>query len=147
MEATEDLTRPLEYDTLRNAAEGALTMAEAEDLLGVVVPACGLPEADAAMLDAVASIPTTAGVPIVAWRGATGHSGLASELAEVVLSIEAVRAGRLPGTAGLVAPLSVPDHPLPTKATEGPGRAVLVLSAGLQGEASAVVVSAIDAPA
>jgi 3-oxoacyl-[acyl-carrier-protein] synthase II len=140
----DDLPSP-RAETLRDAARRALMKAgiEAGDLLGVVVPAWGLPETDAPMLEAVAALPATEGAPVVSWRGATGHCALASELAEVVLSLEALRAGRLPGTAGLRDPLPAARRDLPRDATEGDGRAVLVLSAGLQGEAYAVVVAAV----
>ena len=95
------------------------------------------------MLEAVAAQPATESTPIVAWRGATGHCALASELAEVVLAVEALRRGRLPGTVGLNDPLPNSGRLLPTASTEGSGRAMLVIAAGLQGEASAVVVAAV----
>jgi 3-oxoacyl-[acyl-carrier-protein] synthase II len=128
-------------ETLRAAAAGALERAgvEAGDLLGVVLPALGLPEADAAMLAALDDLPAAAGAPAVSWRGALGHTALAAELAEVVLAAEALRTGRLPGTVGLAEPLPA-GRPLPTEPVGGDGRAVLVLTAGLQGEAAAVVV-------
>jgi 3-oxoacyl-(acyl-carrier-protein) synthase len=52
-------------ETLRAAAAGALDRAaiEAGDLLGVVLPALGLPEADAAMLAALDDLPAAAGAP------------------------------------------------------------------------------------
>ena len=53
---------------------------------------------DAEMLEAIASVPATEGAPVVAWRGATGHCALASEVGEVVLAVEALDSGRLPGT-------------------------------------------------
>ena len=132
-------------ETIKSAAELALAQAEIQggDLLGVVVPALGLPEADGAMLDAVAAQPAAESTPIVAWRGATGHCALASELAEVVLAVEALRRGCLPGTVGLDDPLPNSGRLLPTAPTEGSGRAMLVIAAGLQGEVSAVVVAAV----
>jgi len=141
---TDDLAAPC-AETIRSAAERALTQAEIEvgDLLGVVVPALGLPETDGAMLDAVAAQPAAESTPIVAWRGATGHCGLASELAEVVLAGESLRRGCLPGTVGLVDPLPTFGGLRPTNSIEGSGRAMLVIAAGLQGEVSAVVVAAV----
>lgn len=129
-------------ETIAGAAGRALETAgiEAGELLGIVVPANGLPETDRAMLDAMAALPATAQTPIVAWRGATGHCALASEMMELVFAMEALRGGRLPGTVGLLDPLPCAGHSLPTVATEGSGRAMLVITAGLQGEVAAVVV-------
>jgi 3-oxoacyl-(acyl-carrier-protein) synthase len=76
---------------------------------------------------------------VVSWRGATGHCATAGELVEAVLAVEALRSGRLPGTVGLVDPLPAPGRDLPTATVEGTGRAILVLAAGLHGEAQAMV--------
>lgn len=128
--------------TLAAAIRGALSSAEAKagDLAAVVLPAYGLPEADRAQLDALDLLPVLADVPAVSWRGAVGHTALAADAVDVVMAADALRTGRLPGTIGLTTPLSDAGRPIvgPEGCDLGSG-GVLVVSAGLRGQAAAVV--------
>ena len=133
-------------DTLVRAARAALAEAEVRrgDLLGVVLPALGLPAADQAMLDAVGALPEARSVPIVSWRGALGHCALAGEAIDLALAGKALAEGRLPGTVGLLTPLESAQGRVREDATSGREPAILVLSAGLQGGAAAWVVARPD---
>lgn len=144
-EPLEDVPAPC-AGTVRLAAARALETAGIEegDLLGVVVPSLALPEADRAVLDALADLPATRTTPVVSWRGAMGHLALAADLADVVLTMKGLATGTLPATVGLGEPLAVEAPPIPTDAVTGEACAVLVLGAGIHGEASAVVVARTD---
>ncbi len=124
-----------------DALIAALETAGAPRPAFVVLPAFGLPEADAEILRGLAAVEALEGIPAVSWRGALGNTPLASELVDVVLALEALRVGVVPPTAGLVRPLDgaevVRREPF---APERPG--ALVLTAGLTGNTAAVLVVA-----
>jgi 3-oxoacyl-(acyl-carrier-protein) synthase len=126
-------------DAVRGAVLDALADAEVRpgDLLAVVVPSIGRPVSDRALLrglDAAALV----GVPVVCWRGAFGHLALAADLADLVVAAAALTARSLPGTVGLREPL---EPRVARSAVTGDAAAVLVVGAGIHGEASAVVVT------
>ena len=126
--------------TVRRAAELALEEAGVVtgDLAAIVLPATGVPAADEALLEGLRGVPVARGVPLTSYRGVTGHMGLASELADLVLALHILEQGEVAATVGTEDALdpSVTTSPTPTT-----GDAVLVVASGLQGEASAMVVA------
>ena len=133
-------------ETLAAAIDEALEEAQvrAGDLAAVVLPAYGIPEADRAQLAALAAASAFAvvfdGVPAVCWRGAVGHTALASDLVDLVLAADGLRTGRLAGTIGLRTPLADAGRPIAGAAgVEVGSGGVLIVSAGLRGQASAAV--------
>ncbi len=133
-------------ETLAAAIQAALEEAEVQagDLGAIVLPAFGLPAVDAAQLAALASCPALAGVPALSWRGAVGHTALASDLVDLVLAADALRTGRLPGTVGLVTPLESAGRPVPVDGVDAETGGVLLVSAGLRGQAAALVLGRAD---
>lgn len=126
---------------IQTALEGAGV--EAGDLAAVVLPAYGLPAVDRAQLAALASLPVLDSVPAVCWRGAVGHTALAADAVDVVLAADALRTGHLPGTVGLETPLPDAGRPLPgPEGVELGAPGMLVVSAGLRGQAAAAVLGA-----
>ncbi|MDJ0521577.1 MAG: beta-ketoacyl synthase N-terminal-like domain-containing protein [Planctomycetota bacterium] len=115
--AVEPDTRQLSSDALQAAAAEALEQAETrpEELAAIVAPGLG---EDADALRAVADVPT------IAWTAALGHCALAWETMQVALAVQCLREGRLPG-----------GEPWDGR------RPLLVLGAGLLGQASAVVLA------
>ena len=103
-------------------ARSALADADAQrgELLGVVAPGLG----EVGLADALAALPATAGLPVVSWKPQTGHMALASDAVEAALAARAVRDGVLPGA--------------PAGAGGG---AVLLLTAGILGQAGAFVIA------
>ncbi len=128
-----------EASTITRVAAMALEEAgvQSSELAAVVVPAVGVNEADQALLDGLGAVPATRGVPVTSYRGATGHMALASDLADLALAIEVLDRGDVPATVGTTTPLS---PVVTTTCTPTEGDAVLVISAGLQGEASGIVI-------
>ncbi len=118
-----DHARP-SVPALVDAAQQALTAAEVApgDLRHIVVPGLGEEGLDAAL----AAVPALAGVPRTSWTDAWGHCGLAAETLQVALASAALQAGRMPGG----------------EAWDAPG-AILVLGAGLLGQASAAVLATV----
>jgi 3-oxoacyl-(acyl-carrier-protein) synthase len=128
--------------TVAAAVDLALEEAEVRpgDLAAAVLPAYGLPEADGALLAALASAPALAAVPAVCWRGAVGHTALASDVVDLVVAADGLRAGSLPGTVGLRTPLADAGRPIVgAQGVDVRHGGVLVVSAGLRGQASALV--------
>jgi len=107
---------------LADAAREALAAAEVGpgELRAIVAP--GLGEAD--LEQALEALPAAAGVAQVTWTTGWGHCALAAETMQVALAAESLRRGRVPR-----------GEPWPS-----PG-AVLVLGAGLLGQASAAVLA------
>ncbi len=107
---------------LLDAARIALADADAGpgEIAAVVAPGLG----EAGLEDALAQLPALAGVPHVTWKQATGHCALASETLEWALAARALDTGCVPGLPAVSAP-----------------QALLILGAGLLGQASAVVLA------
>jgi 3-oxoacyl-[acyl-carrier-protein] synthase II len=128
-------------DALHAAARDALREAEVEprELLGVVLPGTGTRGADDAALEAADRLLGSSGVPVAAWKGATGIAACASDTIEAALAVRSLVEGVLPGTVGFEeadpahARLQVARTPVRRE-----GRAVLQLSGGLDGQATAV---------
>ena len=80
------------------------------------------------------------GVPVTSYRGATGHMALATELADLVLAVDILASSMVPATVCTSKALSpaVATEPISTT-----GDAILVVTAGLQGEAGAIVLAAV----
>jgi 3-oxoacyl-(acyl-carrier-protein) synthase len=125
--------------TVRAAVGIALAEARAApgDLLGAVVPSLARPASDLALLAGL-DHPVLQGVPVVSWRGATGHLASAGDLVDVVIAAEALASRALPGTAGLASPLA---PPVSREAVRGDASGVLVVGAGLEGQAFAAVLA------
>jgi 3-oxoacyl-[acyl-carrier-protein] synthase II len=124
------------------AARAAMAEAKArpEDLLGVVAPGTGSPEGDRASLEAIRALLGGRRVPVVAWKGATGHMTLASDVGEAALAARGLSEGVLPGTVGFErADPGFEDVAVSATAVRGAGAGVLVLCAGLDGQAAALV--------
>ncbi len=96
-------------------AAARVTLAEAEvgpgELGGVIAPGLG----ESGLLEALEELPATAGVPLRSIKPHTGHLALASDAVEVALAAASL--------------------------AEGDGAPVLVLTAGLLGQAGAVVLA------
>jgi len=127
--------------TVRAAVQSALTDAEVEpgDLSAMVLPAYGLPAVDRVLLEAVDQLPALERVPALSWRGATGHTALADDLVALVVATAGMKAGRLPGTVGCREPLAIGGRAIATSAIETTGKGVLLVGAGLWGQATATV--------
>ena len=128
-------------DDVRAMAE-AMEEAEAtaDDLLGIVVSADGSREGDRRILEALRS--TRWNVPVVSWRGAMGAAAVGSDVAEAAIAVRALAEGVLPGTPGFAE--SEPGFEairVSAGAVRGPGAALLLLAAGLDGQASALVLA------
>ena len=125
-------------DALRRAMADAMAEAEVtrEDLLGIVVPADGSLEGDRAVLEAVRDV----GAPVVSWRGAMGAAGVGSDVAEAALAVRALVDGVLPGTPRFaVVEAGFESVHVAASPVRGAGGAVLLLAAGLEGQAAALV--------
>jgi 3-oxoacyl-[acyl-carrier-protein] synthase II len=85
--------------------------------------------------------PAAARVPVTALKGSVGHSFGPSGLVETIASLEAVRAGRLPGVVGLTRPESGLDLVTAARAVER--RTFLKTGAGFGGFDAALVVEAL----
>jgi len=105
---------------LVSATRQALAEAEVEpdDLAAVIVPGLG----EAGLQEALEKLPGVAGRPLLDWTAPTGHVALAALPLRLVLAAHALAVGRLPRAPEIRAP-----------------RALLVLDAGLLGQAGAVV--------
>ena len=97
----------------------------------VFAHATGTVKGDAAELEAV-----DVDAPITGTKGALGHSLGAGGLVDVVLALESLRTGQVPGVVGLRTPLD--DRVLASTAQLNP-RSVAVLAAGFGGFNAAVV--------
>jgi 3-oxoacyl-(acyl-carrier-protein) synthase len=60
---------------------------------------------EAGRLEADAFARTFPGAPLVGWKGSLGHTLGSCGLVELALAVEAMRAGRTPGTVGSAAPV------------------------------------------
>ncbi len=80
------------------------------------------------------------GAPLVSWKGSLGHTLGSCGLVELVLTIEAVRTGRAPGTIGSAAPCfteTVALAPFPTGGFQG----VVIASNAFGGAHAALLLS------
>lgn len=130
-------------ETLAAALRGALREGglRTSDLLGVVAPADGRRVEDRQVLEALADVLGDAPVPVTAPAGALGACAAGSDAGGVVLAALALREGTLPGTRGFEqAEPGFERLRLGNAPAAGPGRAVAVLSAGVDGQAHALVV-------
>lgn len=138
-EVRKDVSVPT-ADTYADAVASALDDArvEAGELGFVVLPSYGLAEADAAILEGLASLDVLKDVPRVSWRGALGNAALGGEIVDLVLAVEALHRGTVPGTVGCSNPLdaSVEISPFPCQQY-----AALVVTAGMHGDVTAVVIA------
>jgi 3-oxoacyl-(acyl-carrier-protein) synthase len=127
-------------------AAGRTAMAEARvkpaELLGVVLPGSGTPAGDRAALIAARGLIGDAHVPLVAWKGATGHCGCGSDAAEAAFAALAVADGVLPGTVGFEsADPGFTDLWIAAGPVRRAAPAVLLLSAGADTQAAALVLA------
>ncbi len=127
------------------AARGALEEAQVApaDLLCVVAPGSGSVAGDRAVLAALReTLRGTTEVPVVSVRGATGSAGLGGDVVEAALAALALRDGRCPGSAGFSdAEPGFESVRAARASAAGKGAAVLVLSAGLDGQSFAVLLA------
>jgi 3-oxoacyl-(acyl-carrier-protein) synthase len=137
------ITRGAIASLLREAVDAAgLTPAEI-DLL--VLPGNGSVDADRAQAYAVADVfgQRTAGPPAVAPKATTGETWGASGPIGVVVALEAMRTGSVPGRPKMMAPdPELPGPNLPSQTDDRPVRHALVLDATAGGQLSALVLSA-----
>ncbi len=119
--------------------EGGLRVPE---LAGIVVPATGRRVEDGLLLEALRVLLGSERVPITSVGGALGTMAAGLDLSSAITGVLALRDGALPPCAGYAEPEPGFEslHVL-TEAALGPGAAVLVLSAGLDGQAHALALA------
>lgn len=131
-------------ETLAAAARSALRDAglRASELLAVVASGSGRRVEDRLLLEALADVLGGAPVPIVATAGSLGCSASGGDVGHVVVATLLLRDGLLPPTVGFEAPEPGFEGLRVLRAPEGgTGAAVLVLSAGLDGQAYGLVLA------
>jgi 3-oxoacyl-(acyl-carrier-protein) synthase len=81
-------------------------------------------------------------VPVVAWAGAFGHLGTCADLVHAALAARALAEGILPGTVGFErAEPGFEGLRVSATPTREPGAAILLVSGGPEGSASAAVLA------
>ena len=123
--------------------DASLDEAECErsDLAAAVLPGGLEQRGDRMQLEALAADPRTKDLPAVCWRASTGNMTLASEVAEVGLGLRALSISQVPATPDLSQlPEGISPERLPSTAVASDGGALLLVAAGLMGQAGALVV-------
>ena len=108
-------------------------------------PRSATPRGDAGELSALLEYGDRAKdpVPLAGWKPYTGHMGSASDLAEIVLGLCALKDGRLPPTPGFaMKEEAFETHHILTEECAVAGAAFLSLSHGIGGQSSATIVAA-----
>ena len=146
-EFSSDRYIPVPTGAVRRSVESA--MAEADlasgDLAFILPHGSATPQGDAGELSALLEYGGKAKdpVPLAGWKPYTGHMGSASDLAEIVLGLCAMKDGRLPPTPGFEQKDDAFEvlH-IPTEECAVSGSAFLSLSHGIGGQSSATIVAA-----
>ncbi len=116
-----------------------------DDLAFILPHGSGTPQGDAGELSALMGYLGEAkeAVPLAGWKPCAGHMGSASDLAEIVLGLRALREARLPPTPGFErADAAFAALRIPREECALSGAAFLSLSHGIGGQSSATVVAA-----
>ena len=146
-EFSSDRYIPVPTGAVRHSVESAMTEADlVSDELAFILPhGSATPQGDAGELSALLEYGDKAKnlVPLAGWKPYTGHMGSASDLAEIVLGLCAMKDGRLPPTPGFEEKDDAFEvlH-IPTEECAVSGSAFLSLSHGIGGQSSATIVAA-----
>lgn len=138
---------PVPTGAVRRSVESAVAEAgvTSDDLAFVLPHGSATPQGDAGELSALLEYGDMAKdpVPLAGWKPYTGHMGSASDLAEIVLGLFALKEGRLPPTPGFEQKDDAFEalH-IPTEECAVSGAAFLSLSHGIGGQSSATIVAA-----
>lgn len=111
-----------------------------ENIELIVATGSGIPAEDRVEADAIALAlgDQTAGTPILALKGYTGHTMGASGVLEAMIAIHSARKGLLPPTPGLKRPISSLEYLL-EKDREHRARLILTLAHGIGGHCAALL--------
>lgn len=138
---------PVPTGAVRRSVESAVAESGlAPDDLAFILPhGSATPQGDAGELAALLEYGNIAKdpLPLAGWKSYMGHMGSASDLAEIVLGLCALKDGRLPPTPGF----ELQDDAfealyIPTEECAVAGAAFLSLSHGIGGQSSATIVAA-----
>ncbi len=138
---------PVPTGAVRHSVESAVAEADIEpdDLAFILPHGSATPRGDAGELSALLEFSDQVKdpVPLAGWKPYTGHMGSASDLADIVLGLCALKDGRLPPTPGFERKDDAFEalH-IPTVECAVAGTAFLSLSHGIGGQSSATIVAA-----
>ena len=146
-EFSSDRYIPVPTGAVRHSVESAMAEADlvSDDLAFILPHGSATPQGDAGELSALLEYGDEAKnpVPLAGWKPYTGHMGSASDLAEIVLGLCAMKDGRLPPTPGFaLKEEAFETHHIPTEECAVAGAAFLSLSHGIGGQSSATIVAA-----
>ncbi len=146
-EFSSDRYIPVPASAVRHAVKSVLVEAglTSDDLAFILPHGSATPKGDAGELSALLDCCADAkdAIPLAGWKPYTGHMGSASDLAEIVLGLYALKEGRLPPTPGLgLKEDAFEALHIPTEECAVTGGAFLSLSHGIGGQSSAVITAA-----
>ncbi len=128
-------------NSIRTAlAEGAV---DVRDLAFICPHGSGTRKGDRSELNSIRAILETEGgnVPVCALKAYTGHMGAASDICEVILGIEAINEGVVPGTLNFsMTEPAFEGMDISASARKAAGRSFVSVSYGIMGQCSSVLV-------
>ena len=138
---------PVPAEAVRHSVESAVAEAglASDDLAFILPHGSATPQGDAGELSALLESSNKGKdlIPLAGWKPYTGHMGSASDLAEIVLGLYALKDGRFPPTPGFEQKDDAFEalH-IPAEECAVSGAAFLSLSHGIGGQSSATIVAA-----